>query len=88
MLGREARQRFVVHEQALAPGLEPPVRRGRPRRASCGGGKPRADRFRIHFAHQSPDVLQLTAPRLVAPDALCIEHRLEQPGFQLHCVEL
>ena len=47
-----------------------------------------ADRRRIDIAHQATDVLHLPAPRFVALDALCREHRVAQPIGDLQLVDL
>src|SRR4051812_1125413 len=88
MFRGEMGERGVVGEQALAPRLQPPVRGRSLQGAAFDRGEPRADRLGIHLAHQPADVLQLAALRLVARDALRIEHRLPQRAVERHLVEL
>jgi hypothetical protein len=75
---RELRHRAFLGEQPLAPGFGAPVPRGVRGALSLPLVELRADRRRIHLAHQSPDVLQLAAPRFARGDAPCLEHGFAQ----------
>jgi PmbA protein len=88
MRGGERGERRVVLQQAFAPGLQPAVRGRRLRRAALDRGKLGADRLGIDLAHEAADVLELPALRLVAVDALRLEHRLEKRLPQRHAPEL
>ena len=88
MGGGEFGQRVVVAEQPLAPGLQPPLLGARRGRLAVEGGERARIGSGVDLAHQPADVLHLAAPRLVAGDALRLEHRLEQVVGQRERVEL
>src|SRR5262245_31675273 len=88
LLGGGVGGRCVGGEQPLAQGLQRTVGGGGLRRAAFERRQARADRPRVHLAHKAPDVLQLASLRLVAPEALGIEQRLEELVLELHLVQL
>src|SRR6185503_6405441 len=84
----EVRERGIVGEQALAPGVQAPVARAALRRVTFDLGEAAADRLRIDLAHQPADVLHLAALRLVAADALRLEYGLPEIRRHLDRLEL
>lgn len=88
VLGDEALERIVMGEHLLAPALgamesgDVRVRDGFPR------AEPRAYRLRVDAAHEFPDVLQLTPPRLEARDAPCRRDGVAQVLGQRDRLEL